>query len=88
MQANVYVEVAVMLERDWLPLVGCVPVHDPLAVQLFAFVELQVRVALPPEVTDETLGLNESVGAGVVVPPPPPPEEVVPPPPPPPLGGV
>ena len=50
-----------------------------LAVQLSALVVLQVRVSLPPAVTEGALAESMRVGAGVV--------GVVPPPPPPPLDG-
>lgn len=45
-----------------LPPVACAPLHPPLAVQAFAFVEDQVSVALCPTVIE--VGLTESVTVG------------------------
>ena len=45
-----------------VPLVGCVPLQAPLAVQDVAFVEDQVSVALCPSVID--VGLIERVTVG------------------------
>jgi hypothetical protein len=55
-----------------LPEVALLPLHPPEAVQLVAFVELQVSVGVPLVATEVGLGENVSVGAGVDPPPPPP----------------
>jgi hypothetical protein len=44
-----------------LPLVACDPVQLPEAVHAVVLMELQVRVAVLPVVTD--VGLNDKVGA-------------------------
>ena len=50
-----------------VPESALVPVHAPLAVQLVAFVEDQVKIAVPPEVTDVVSALKVTVGvAGAV----------------------
>jgi hypothetical protein len=48
----------------WLPLVAFVPAHAPEAVQLVAFVELQLKVDAPPLVIDVGMAESETVGAG------------------------
>jgi hypothetical protein len=48
----------------WLPLVAFVPAHAPEAVQLVAFVELQLKVDKLPLVIDVGLAESETVGAG------------------------
>ena len=44
-----------------VPLVACVPVQLPDAVHAVALIELHVRVAVPPAVTEVLL--NDNVGA-------------------------
>ncbi len=69
-QARVYV-VGAVGETDWVPLVLLVPVQPPLAVQLVAFVLLQVRVVDWPVVTLAGVAVRERVGVvGVGVVPP------------------
>ena len=55
-----------------LPEVALVPLHPPEAVQLVAFVELQVSVGVPLVATEVGLADRVTVGAGVDPPPPPP----------------
>ena len=49
---------------DWDPLVARVPAQLPEAAQEVALVELHVRVAVPPEPTDDGLIVSMTVGAG------------------------
>jgi hypothetical protein len=49
-----------------VPLVACVPLHAPLAVQVVALAALQLRGALDPVVTAAGVALNVTVGAGMV----------------------
>jgi len=53
-----------------LPEVALAPLHPPEAVQLVAFVELQVRVGVPFVATEVGLADRVTVGAGVDPPPP------------------
>jgi hypothetical protein len=48
-----------------VPLVGSVPLQAPEAVQVVAFVELQVSVAAPPVRTDCGLAIRLTVGTGI-----------------------
>jgi hypothetical protein len=66
-QVSVYVSVVVRLFSDCEPLVVFVPVQPPKAVQEVAFVEDQVSVELPPEVTDVGLAERVTVGAALAV---------------------
>ena len=50
-----------------VPAVGRPPLQAPLAVQLVALVEDQLRPALPPLVTELGLALSCTVGAGAGV---------------------
>lgn len=50
----------------WLPLVASVPLHSPEAVQLVAFVEDQVSVAVLPTTIELAETLKLAVGAGTV----------------------
>jgi hypothetical protein len=61
----VYVDVVVGFTVS-VPLVPLVPVQAPLAVHDVAFVEDQVRVDDPPEVTDVGDAEIVTVGAGFV----------------------
>jgi len=54
-----------------LPDVALVPLQPPEAVQLVAFVELQVSVGVPLVATEVGLAERVTVGAGVDPPPPP-----------------
>lgn len=49
-----------------LPAVGLLPLQPPEAVQLFAFVVLQVSVLVPPLATEVGDAVSDTVGAGVV----------------------
>jgi hypothetical protein len=49
-----------------VPLVVSEPLQPPEAIQLVAFVELHVTVALPPDCTFAGATVNVTVGAGVV----------------------
>ena len=49
-----------------MPLVASLPLHDPLAVQEVALVELHVSVELPPKVTVMGLALKVTVGRGLL----------------------
>lgn len=64
-QAIVYVLDVVSAPVVAEPLVGRVPLHAPLAVQLSAFVLLHVKVEELPAVTDVADAENATVGAGV-----------------------
>ena len=57
---------AVSAPVDCDPLVASVPDQPPEAVQEVALVELQVRVAAPPEATLVGLAVSVTVGAGAV----------------------
>ena len=50
----------------WLPLVASVPLQLPEAVQLVAFVETQVRVAVLPTTIEVAETLSVAVGTGAV----------------------
>jgi hypothetical protein len=50
-----------------VPLVGCPPLHPPDAVQVVAFVELQLSVEVPPVSTLVGFAVNVTVGAGTTV---------------------
>jgi hypothetical protein len=62
LSVNAVVEVSGPL--DWLPLVALLPDQPPEAVQLVAFVELQVRVAEAPLATLEGDAVMVTSGAG------------------------
>jgi hypothetical protein len=47
-----------------VPLVDSLPLHDPLAVQLVAFVEDQVSIELAPTVMLVGLAVTVTVGFG------------------------
>jgi hypothetical protein len=65
-QANMYVaDPAALGVTTMVPLVACVPVHAPLAVQEVALVEDQVSVALCPTMIEVGLTVRVTVGAGV-----------------------
>jgi hypothetical protein len=49
---------------DWLPLVALAPVQPPDAVQLVAFVVLQVSVELSPLPIDNGAAVSVTVAAG------------------------
>jgi hypothetical protein len=49
-----------------VPLVVSEPLQPPEAIQLVAFVETHVTVALPPDCTFAGVTVNVTVGAGVV----------------------
>jgi hypothetical protein len=49
---------------SWLPLVVSVPAHPPEAVQDVAFVEVHVRVLVPPAATACGLAIKVTVAAG------------------------
>lgn len=74
MQLKVYVTFpAAVGVTGCVPLVFCVPVHPPLAVQLLALVVDQVKAALWPNVIVVGATENVTVGAsgGPMLPPPP-----------------
>jgi hypothetical protein len=59
-----------------------VPAHPLLALQDVEFVDVQVRITVPPATIDEALAVNVTVGAvgdaaGLAASPPPPPHEVI-----------
>jgi predicted glycosyltransferase len=56
--------VPVRAEVDQLPLVTRLPLQPSSAVQLLAFVEVQLSVELPPSTTDSGLAVSVSVGGG------------------------
>jgi hypothetical protein len=62
-QFNVYAVFAVG-ETDWLPDAALVPDQPPLAVQLAAFVDDQLRVAELPDVIDAGAAEMATAGAG------------------------
>ncbi|HSX17763.1 MAG TPA: hypothetical protein VLE51_00165 [Candidatus Saccharimonadales bacterium] len=64
LQLRLKVEVAFRAPVPVLPLVALVPLQAPLAVQLVAFVVLQLKVLLPPGLTLLGLTVKETVGAG------------------------
>jgi hypothetical protein len=66
-QVSVYMDVASSGPVDCEPLVACVPLQAPPAVQLVAFCELQVRVDEPPLGTVGGVALIVAV-AGAVMP--------------------
>ena len=71
-QDSVKLAVAVSAPVDLLPLVATAPLHAPEATHDVAFVELQLMVEEPPELTAVGDALNDTVGAGVGLEPPPP----------------
>ena len=54
-------------ETDWVPLVGCVPLQPPDAVQLVAFVLLHESVDDCPALIDVGFAEMVAVGMGVVL---------------------
>ena len=50
------------METVWVPENAALPLHAPDAVQEVALVEDQVKVALPPEVTEDTDVVRVTVG--------------------------
>jgi len=68
LQISVYVETPVIVgDTRLLPLVGCVPLHAPLAVHAVACVLDQVKVELLPEVSVDGFAVKVTVGIGGVV---------------------
>jgi hypothetical protein len=62
-QTSVYVSVPVAVGVTvWLPLVASVPLQLPEAVQLVAFVETQVKVAVLPTTIEVAEADREAVG--------------------------
>ena len=72
-QASAYVVAAEIGPTSSVPEAAREPVHPLEAVQLVAFVEVQVRVAIPPCATLLGVEDNVTVGTGGGLPPPPPP---------------
>jgi hypothetical protein len=65
-QVSVYVLLLLSAAVWKLPEVGCAPLHAPLAVQLVALVDAQLRVLLLLLATLVELALSVTVGAGVL----------------------